>query len=306
MNGPPLVVLLGPTASGKTDLSIQWAREIGFEIVSADSMQVYRHMDIGTAKPSMEIRQEIPHHMIDVAAPDETYSAMRYQKEADKAIREIALRGKPVLVVAGTGLYLRALVRGLFEGVESDPGLRRALQERAKKNGVGALYQMLRDVDPEASQRIHPHDLFRIVRALEVYLVSGKPISSHHREHRFGRERYKALFLGIDRDRTDLFYRIDQRVDSMMRQGLLDEVRVLLEKGYGPELPSMKAIGYRHILSYLQGRMSLEQAVMTMKRDTKRFARRQLTWFKAMQEVHWFKPEEVKEALELAKRFLQD
>lgn len=268
-------------------------------------MQVYRFMDIGTAKPPREIREEIPHHMIDVVFPDEPYNAARFQREADGVIEEIRKKGKPILVVAGTGLYLRALTRGLFEGVESNPSIRRSLHQKAKREGVGALYQMLRDVDPESAQRIHPHDLFRIVRALEVFMVSGTPLSHHHRRHGLGKERYRVLYLGIERERRDLFHRIDSRVDWMIAQGLKEEVQRLLEMGYHPGLSSMRAIGYKHLASHILGMSSLEEAIRQMKRDTKRFARRQLAWFKAMDKVRWFKPEESQKILPLIEEFLQ-
>ena len=299
-----LVVLLGPTASGKTEISFDWARELGLEILSADSVQVYRHMDIGTAKPPAWMRSEVPHHLIDVADPDETYSAARFQREADLAISEIHKRGKAVLVVAGTGLYLKALTRGLFPFGGSNSVLRRSLQERARKEGVGALYETLTQVDPEASRRIHPHDLFRIVRALEVFLMSGTPISEHHRQHGSGQERYRVLYLGLHRERPELFQRIDTRVDDMARGGLLEEVKGLLDKGYCPDLPSMRALGYRHMIAHLQGQVSLDEAFRAMKRDTRRFARRQLTWFRAMDGVHWFQPQEQGRMLDLVRGFL--
>lgn len=303
--GISLVVLLGPTASGKTEISLRWATRLGFEIVSADSVQVYRYMDIGTAKPPLEIRSQIPHHLIDVADPDELYNAARFQEEADRAIRQIHERGRPILVVAGTGLYLRALTRGLFPDGGSDPALRESLQKRARREGVGALYQMLRQVDPEASRRIHPNDLFRIVRALEVFLLSGTPISRHHMGHAMGRERYRTMYLGLEREREELGRRIETRVDQMMAQGLLGEVRALMEKGYGPGLPSMAALGYRHMAAHLRGEMPLDEAIRMMKRDTKRFARRQMTWFRAMSEVAWFRPEQEEEVLEAVGRFLK-
>lgn len=300
-----LVVLLGPTASGKTEISLDWARRLGLEILSADSMQVYRYMDIGTAKPSKEARELIPHHLIDVADPDETYSAARFQREADSAISDAHARGKPILVVAGTGLYLRALTRGLFPFTGRDPMLRKELQEKARQKGVGALYDALVQVDPEASKRIHPHDLFRIIRALEVFSISGTPITEHHRRHALGQERYRVLYLGLERQRRELFERIEKRVDEMASQGLLDEVRSLVDRGYSPELPSMKALGYREMIAHLEGRVSLEEALGRMKRDTKRFARRQLTWFKAMEGVLWFPPQEQDLMLERVEDFLK-
>lgn len=300
----PLLVLLGPTASGKTEISLEWAGRLDGEILSADSMQVYRYMDIGTAKPDKQARQMIPHHLIDVADPDETYSAARFQREADLAISHAHERGKPVLVVAGTGLYLRALTRGLFPFTDKDPMLRRNLQQKALKEGVGALHKSLSQVDPEASRRIHPNDLFRIIRALEVFSLSGTPITEHHRRHALGQERYRTLYLGLERERSELFLRIEKRVDQMAAQGLLEEVRSLLNMGYSPELPSMKALGYRHMIAYIQGLVSLEKAFDIMKRDTKRFARRQLTWFKAMEGVCWFRPEDRDLMLEKIRKFL--
>lgn len=300
-----LVVLLGATASGKTEISLDWARKLGCEILSADSMQVYRYMDIGTAKPSKETRDLIPHHLIDVADPDETYSAARFQREADSAISDAHARGKWILVVGGTGLYLRALTRGLFPFTGRDPILRKSLQEKARKEGVGALYETLTQVDPEASKRIHPHDLFRIIRALEVFFLSGIPITEHHRRHTaLGRERYRTLYLGLERERRELFERIEKRIDQMASQGLLEEVQYLLRRGYSPQLPSMKALGYRHMVAYMEGLVSLQEAFETMKRDTKRFARRQLTWFKAMERICWFEPQKQDLILEKVKIFL--
>ncbi len=299
-----LVVLLGPTASGKTELSLCWAQELGCEILSADSMQVYKYMDIGTAKPSRQVRERIPHHLIDVVEPDETYSAARFQKEADSAIEDASSRGKAVLVVAGTGLYLRALTRGLFPFTGRDPVLRERLQERARKEGPESLYQTLCRVDPEASQRIHPNDLFRITRALEVFFLSGTPISEHHRRHGLGQERYRTLYLGLERDREDLFQRIEKRVEQMAREGLLGEVRSLLDRGYSPQLPPMKALGYRHMIAHIKGEVSLQEAFKIMKQDTRRFARRQLAWFKAMEGIQWFSPKEQEMMLGKAKSFL--
>ncbi|MEJ5377413.1 MAG: tRNA (adenosine(37)-N6)-dimethylallyltransferase MiaA [bacterium] len=301
-----LVVLLGPTASGKTEISLAWAQALGCEILSADSMQVYRYMDIGTAKPTREMRELVPHHLIDVADPDELYSAARFQREADLAIQDVHSRGKSVLVVAGTGLYLRALTRGLFSFTGRDLVLRKRLQEKAREKGVECLHETLRMVDPEASRRIHPHDLFRIIRALEVFYLSGIPISQHHSRHAMGRERYRILYLGLERERAELFKRIDRRVDEMAHQGLLEEVRSLLERGYSPDLPPMKALGYRHMIAHLEGLVSLEEALNKMKVDTRKFAKRQLTWFKAMDRVLWFGAKDQEIILEKARSFLAE
>lgn len=304
-DGPiSLVVLLGPTASGKTEMSVRWAQRFGFEIVSADSVQVYRYMDIGTAKPSRDIRSRIPHHLIDVVDPDQVFNAARFQEEADRAVMEIQRRGRPVLVVAGSGLYLRALTKGLFPDGGKDDSLRKALHERARRYGVGALHEMLQRVDPQAAKRIHPNDVFRVVRSLEVFMLTGIPISRHHWEHASGSERYRTLHLGLQRDRAELHQRIEARVDEMMAQGLLQEVRFLMERGFGPGLPSMGALGYRHMAAHIRGEMSLEESIRSMKRDTKIFARRQMAWFRAIREVIWFRPEEEKEILQRVEGFL--
>jgi tRNA dimethylallyltransferase len=304
-DSPPLVVLLGPTASGKTPLSVQWAKCINAEIVSADSVQVYRYMDIGTAKPSIETRQAIPHHLIDVVDPDEPFDAVRYQQLADKAISEIQKRGKVPMVVGGTGLYVKALTHGFFAGPSAHPRLREMLKARAEMEGTRALHEELRRVDPSAAERIHPNDLFRIIRALEVYHLTGVPISRHQDEHRFSRPRYKALYLCLDLPREELYRRINERVEEMIKRGLVEEVKALMERGYSLDLPSMRSIGYRHMGSYIKGECSLDEAVEKMKRDTRHYARRQLTWFRAMEGVRWFHEEESDRALQEAKSFLE-
>jgi tRNA dimethylallyltransferase len=247
-------------------------------------------MDIGTAKPSRESRQRVPHHLVDVADPDERYSAARFQTEADRAIEEIQRRGKNVLVVAGTGLYLRALTRGLFRGPAEDPNLRERLRRDVDARGSEALHERLAEVDPGAARRIHPRDAFRIVRAMEVYLGTGVPISRHQENHGFARERYRTLHLGLHVERPVLCGRIDARVEEMMARGLLDEVRGLMARGYSLDLPSMGSLGYRHMGQHLTGEVTLEEAVLLMKRDTRRFARRQMTWFRSMEAVRWFEP----------------
>jgi tRNA dimethylallyltransferase len=282
-----ILVLLGPTASGKTTLAVEWAERLGGEIVSADSVQVYRSMDIGTAKPSREIRRRIPHHLVDVVEPDEPFSAARFQAEADRAIREMHGRGKRALVVGGTGLYVRALTRGLFKGPGQDPDLRRRLREDARSHGVEWLHQALQRVDPEAAERIPPHDAIRTIRALEVFQATGVPISRHQSGHGFAEERYRTLCLGLLVERRLLCDRIDARVEQMMAMGLLEEVEGLMSRGYGAGLPSMQAIGYRHLICHLQGKWSLGEAVAGIKRDTRHYARRQMTWFRGMTEVRW-------------------
>ena len=301
---PALIVLLGPTAAGKTSLAIEWAEPLNAEVVSADSVQVYRYMDIGTAKPAREIRGRVPHHLVDVADPDEGFSAARFQIEADRAIRDIHSRGKTALVVAGTGLYVRALTRGLFDGHGGDREVRERLREEARTRGTESLHGRLAQVDPDAAARIHPNDLFRVIRAIEVYLGTGLPISRHHATHGFAEERYRALYLGLDVERSVLHERIDARVEEMMSRGLVPEVDGLIRRGYGLDLPSMRALGYRHVGMYLRGHVSLEEAVLLLKRDTHRYARRQMTWFRAMSEVRWFPGRDSGMVLKESQRFL--
>jgi tRNA dimethylallyltransferase len=298
------VVLLGPTAAGKTPLSVRWGKALQAEVVSADSVQVYRGMDIGTAKPSPAVRGEVPHHLVDVVDPDDTFSAARFQGEADRAIQGICNRGRNVLVVGGTGLYLRALVRGLFPGPDDDPTVRERLHRRASREGGLALHAELAASDPAAASRIHPNDLLRVVRALEVFYRTGVPISLHQERHGFSEERYPVLYLGLEVDRRTLCRRIEARADQMMARGLLEEVAGLMARGYGSELPAMGALGYRHMAAHLRGEMTLERAVETLKRDTRRFARRQMTWFRSMAGVRWFAPEAQGAVLDEIRRFL--
>jgi len=239
-----IVIVAGPTATGKTGAAISLAKKHGAEVVSADSMQVYRGLDIGTAKPDLEERQGIPHHLIDVADPDEPFDTERYIRTADETIADIHGRGKRVIVAGGTGLYLRALLHGLQEGPKPDPALREELIIRAEKEGWPRLHRELEAVDPETAERLHPNDGVRIVRALEVVLASGVPMSTWHREHRFRPRRYEALFLVLNRPRADLVARIHRRADQMMEQGFLEEVRGLFAKGFGAELKPMQGLGY--------------------------------------------------------------
>ncbi len=272
-----ILVLSGPTATGKTGAALSLARLFPLEIVNADSMQVYRGMDIGTAKPSPDVRREIAHHLVDVADPDEPYNAGRYVAEAERAILGIRSRGRFPLVVGGTGLYIRALLRGL-DPLPSNPSVRARLAGRWEENGGKALYGELMRVDPASAARIHPRDKVRVVRALEVAEIMGEPASARKGCWSAGRNRYRVLFLVIMIDRAELYQRIDSRVDDMFREGLVEEVRGLLAKGYGRGLSSMGALGYRHVLSHLLDGVSLEKAVGQMKQDTRRYAKRQITW----------------------------
>ena len=285
---PKLVAVIGPTATGKSHLALELARKFGGEIISADSVQVYRGFDIGTAKPSLEERREIPHHLIDILAPEEDYSAASSRNQADPIIHVLQEKGKTILVVGGTGLYLKVLSRGLFHGPGGDPHLRESLRRKAEGEEEGYLHRELGKVDPEAASRLHPHDTFRIIRALEVYHHSGKPLSQFQREHGFRESPYEILKIGLSEDREGLYRRIEARVDSMMEKGWLQETQDLLDRGISSRVKPMQSLGYKRLISFLAGEMDWLRAVHLIKQDTRRYAKRQITWFKADPEIHWF------------------
>lgn len=301
-----IVVITGPTAVGKTVAAIELALRFNGEIVSADSMQIYRHMDIGTAKPDAVQRSRAVHHMIDIVEPDAQFDARQFSSLARKLIADISKRRKLPFVVGGTGLYIKALLQGLFESLPRDSNIRSRLQADAKRIGATELHERLKAVDAEAAERIHPNDAFRIVRALEVFELTGKPISRHHQEHRFRGVFYRALKIGLKMDRELLYRRIDERVDAMAAEGLLEEVRGLLEKGYSPDLNSMQAIGYRHMADFIQGKMDWKQTLVLLKRDTRRYAKRQMTWFGADREIRWLEADQWPKAVEWIEVFLAD
>jgi len=282
-----LVIILGPTASGKTELAVRLAELFGGEIVNADSMQVYRSMDIGTAKPSPEIRLRVTHHLIDIVDPDVNFSASDFRREAVLAIDDIAGRGKRVFVVGGTGFYIRALLHGLVDSPSGAGAVRRELEESAQRFGNEALLRELARVDPETSARLHPNDLVRIVRALEVYRLTGCPISQQRSEHGFAGDYYRTLKIGLTMERGELYERIDQRVERMIGEGLVDEVKALLDRGFSPAAKALRSIGYRQICAYLAGDYGLDEAVRLIKRDTRHYAKRQLTWFNTDREIKW-------------------
>ena len=283
----PILILAGPTAVGKTDASVLLALESGAEIVSADSMQNYRGMDIGTAKPSREQRRLVYHHMIDIADPDQPYSVGDYLRDARSAIDGILASGGTPIVVGGTGLYIRALTKGLFQGPPADVELRERLLLREAEGEPGLLYADLVNVDPEAAVKIHPNDLRRTVRALEVYYLRDKKLSDFQKEHSFQDRPYRFLLLFLVRSRSELYPRIDQRVDQMIGAGLEAEVRALMERGFRPELSSLQGLGYKHFMDQFTGKTSREQTVELLKRDTRRYAKRQFTWFRREPEAIW-------------------
>jgi tRNA dimethylallyltransferase len=299
----PILIIAGPTAVGKTDASLFLARELGAEIVSADSMQIYRGMDIGTAKPTKEQRKLVYHHMIDIADPAQPYSVGDYLRDARAALDGIISSGGVPIVVGGTGLYIRALMRGLFHGPPADVELRGRLLQKDADGGEGALYAELVGVDPAAAVRIHPNDLRRTVRALEVYYLRDRTISDFQQEHAFKDRPYPFRLLFLTRERQELYPRIEMRVDQMIADGLEAEVRRLFDQGYADTLPSMQGLGYKHFMDLFHGRCSRDDAVALLKRDTKRYAKRQFTWFRREPEAAWVditgltRPEEIAERI---------
>lgn len=301
---PKIVVICGPTASGKSELALRLAHELNAEIINADSMQVYCGLDIGTAKATSQQRAEIRHHLLDVVSPDQPFSAADFAAAADAAIREITERGQRVIVAGGTGLYIRALLHGLIDSPGGDGQVRMALQAEAERIGNQAMLERLRLVDPELAAGLHSNNLVRIIRALEVQQVSGIPLSHFQQEHGFAERRYQMLQIGCAVERSRLYARIEQRVEQMLEGGLLEEVQVLLSAGYGRELKALRSIGYKEAAAYLSGECTLAEVVSLIKRDTRRYAKRQLTWFKRDADILWFEyPEKFATILSTALQF---
>ena len=283
---PPLVVITGPTGVGKTEVAVRLASRFRVEVVSADSRQVYRGMDIGTAKPTRKQRKAAPHHLIDVVNPDERYNAARFRVAAGEAISAILARGKLPLVVGGTGLYIRALLRGLLPAPPADPDVRRELNEFLDREGVQALHSRLREVDPEAARRIHQRDPVRIIRALEIHRLTGIPLGTPS-HWSLSRPEWTTLLVGLTRPRPSLYAGLEARVELMVAGGLTEETRRLLDAGYSPTLPAMQGIGYRHFSRVIRGSWSEAEAIRVMKRDTKQYAKRQWTWFAREPGIRW-------------------
>jgi tRNA dimethylallyltransferase len=302
---PKVIVICGPTGIGKTAVGIELAGKFGGEIISADSMQIYRQMDIGTAKPTPEEQTQIAHHMIDIVEPDEDYDAVQFSKQAGDRIAEIANRGLIPFVVGGTGLYIKALLHGLFQTEPVDPKIRNRLKQELEQDGSSCLYGRLAKIDPDTAGRLHPNDSYRIIRALETIESSGKTISEHHQNHGFENEPFNALKIGLRRDREKLYERIDQRVDLMIQAGLVAEVKELLAMGYSAKLKSMQSIGYRHVVGFLKGSLPWAECLRTLKRDTRRFAKRQFTWFGADPQIKWYEPDRLNEIVRLTEGFVE-
>ena len=289
MDRKPLIILAGPTAVGKTSLSIRLAKETGGEIISADSMQVYRHMDIGSAKITKEEMEGVPHYLVDMLEPEEEFNVVRFQQMAEEAAERIWEKGKIPLVVGGTGFYIQALLYDIdFTENDGDESYRRRLEQKASdEEGASELYEMLTTVDPKAAREIHPRNLKRIIRALEFHHQTGKKISEHNETQRQKSSPYNYAYFVLTDERSRLYERIDRRVDLMMEQGLLDEVRYLKERGVRKDSTAMQGLGYKELYAYLEGEYPLDEAVRIIKRDTRHFAKRQLTWFKRERDVIW-------------------
>jgi len=287
-----VLIILGPTGAGKTKLALSLGGKLRSEIISADSRQIYKGMDIGTDKVPWKIREKIPHHLINVASPHEVFTVADFKREAEAVIERLQKEDKLPIVCGGTGLYIRALTCGIFPGPGKDEKLRDELRSKAKKEGLLSLYDELKKVDPKSARRIHPGDEVRIIRALEVYYKTKVPISEHQ-EKETTPSPWKMLKIGLCwRERSTLYRVIEERVDRMIQNGLVKETEKLLNAGCTEDLPSMQALGYRQIVDYLKGRVSFDEAVARIKRDTRRFAKRQMTWFRKEKDVIWFKRED--------------
>ncbi len=284
----PLIVLAGPTAAGKTSLSIMLAKRIGGEIISADSMQVYRHMDIGSAKIAQEEKQGISHYLIDVLEPDDEFHVVKFQQMAQQALEEIYQNGHIPIVTGGTGFYIQALIRDVdFTEGASDPAYRQELQRIAQTQGNAVLHQMLAEVDPVSASQIHVNNVKRVIRALEFYHESQIPISRHNARERQKESPYNLAYFVLTDNRENLFQRIDKRVDRMLEQGLVAEVKQLIKMGCTADMVSMQGLGYKQLLAWMEGAYSYEEAVRQIKRDTRRFAKRQLSWFRREKDAVW-------------------
>lgn len=299
----PVIVIGGPTASGKTRLAIDWSLRIDGEIVSCDSRQIYKFMDIGTAKPTIEERMLVPHHLIDLLYPDEVMTAGEFQRLAREVIKEIYSRGKIPFLVGGTGLYIRAVIRDISFPPKVDEIYRKIIKERIIREGLESVYKELCKVDPMTASKLSPNDEIRITRALEVYYATGKPISFYRRGIDLDYPEYEVTYLVLNPPRDILYKRIEERVDKMIQLGLIDETKRLLDMGYSAELPSLQTLGYREIIKYLKGMYSLESAIEEIKKETRRYAKRQLTWFRNEKKTRLITPEEAEDVFREISRY---
>jgi tRNA dimethylallyltransferase len=306
----PIVCIAGPTASGKTAFAVAMAKELNGEVVSCDSMQIYRRMDIGTAKPTADEMQNIPHHMIDVAEPDEDFSVSRYCEMATPIIDDIIARGKTAIIAGGTGLYMDSLIRGNAFAPYPSTGRRQELEDRADREGIEVLMQWLQQIDPDTAARLHLSDRKRIIRALEIYLETGETMTAHNLKTQAIPPRYSPVWFGLDfQERSQLYERIDRRVDIMLQQGLVQEIRDLLDSGIPSKCTAMQAIGYKEFVAALEGYATIEEAADLVRQSSRRYAKRQLTWFRRNQSMHWLvrsTHQGSDEILEEARRIIQE
>ncbi len=302
-----IICIAGPTASGKTALAVELAKELNGEVISCDSMQVYKRMDIGTAKPTAEEMQGIRHHMLDVAEPDEEFSVSRYCQMADPILQDILARGKTAILAGGTGLYMDSLMRGNAFAPCPATGCREALEAEADQKGMEFMLEMLRTIDPEAAARLHLADRKRIIRALEVYRETGETITEHNRRTQEIPPKYSPIYLGLDfADRADLYRRIDLRVELMMEMGLLEEIKALLASGIPEKCTAMQAIGYKEFVAALRGACSVAEAVAQVQQSSRHYAKRQLTWFRRNPRMRWLIRQEGSEILPMARQVLAE
>lgn len=301
---PKLVVILGPTAVGKSKFGVEIAKRIGGEIVNADSLQIYRHLDIGTAKLSGDEREQVPHHLIDIVNPDEEFNAGIYRKSAKLLIQELHRKSAKIIIVGGTYLYVRVLLYGIIEGISADNEIRNNLRNLKSAFGVSYVYEKLKSLDPDSASRIHPNDYMRIERALEAYCLTGEKMSELQGRHGFKENDYEVLKIGLFEEREVLRRKIDERVEKMIREGLVDELKKLRDMGFGKDLKPMQSIGYRQINHYLDGEITLERAIELIRRDTKRLAKRQMTWLRSDRDIQWYHlPEDSEKVVNVAEVF---
>jgi len=300
-----IIAVIGPTASGKTKIGLNLAHKIDGEIISVDSMQIYRGMDIGTAKPSAQMRAEIPHHLIDILNPDQSYSAGLFAEDADRTIAQLGTQNKSAILLGGTNLYIKTLIRGIIPVPAISSNVKQEIQSLLNKKGLAHCYQKLQSLDPRSAQKLHPNDMSRISRALAVMMETGRSIQTFQELHSFNQERYKVLFIGPRWPRDILYERINQRVLMMVEEGLVDEAENLLWRGYSSELPSMKSIGYKQAFAFLDNKISCSEMVADIQQKSRHYAKKQLTWHKNDHDVHWLNGNVIDEAaIAKVKRFI--
>ena len=305
-----VIAIVGPTGVGKTETSLRLAKLTNSEIISCDSMQIYKGMDIGTAKATADEMKSVPHHLIDIKEPYEAYSVCEYVKDAKKCLEDIFLRGKNVMLVGGTGLYVDSFIKDTdYTETASDDTIRKELSLYALENGNQALHQLLFEIDPESAEAIHPNNVKRVIRAIEYFRLSGEKISDHNKKTALSVSPYDYVYIGLTRNRDELYERIDKRVDIMIKSGLMDEVFSLWKKGCTRDMTSMQALGYKELIHYIEGRCTLNEAIRILKRDSRHYAKRQLTWFGRNKNIKWINLSEIKsadEAVKLACRYIEN